>query len=172
MEIQGKIIAALPEKTGSSDRGEWKVQEFVLETFESFPKKMVFSVFGAERLARFNIQVGQTVNVSFDIDAREYNNRWFNSIRAFDVRQITTPSVEAPFPPAGGDFMDPFGAAPTNNPTPSAAAPQPAAQPMAQAAVQSTTQATAQPTAASTTAPFPSQQESAAGGQSEDDLPF
>lgn len=159
MEIQGKIIAALPEKTGSSDRGEWKVQEFVLETFESFPKKMVFSVFGADRLARFNIQVGQTVNVSFDIDAREYNNRWFNSIRAFDVRQITTPSVEAPFPPAGGEFMDPFSTAPTNNPAP-AAAPQPA--------VQSATQ----PTATTTTAPFPPQQENIAGGQSEDDLPF
>lgn len=159
MEIQGKIIVALPEKTGSSDRGEWKVQEFVLETFESFPKKMVFSVFGADRLARFNIQVGQTVNVSFDIDAREYNNRWFNSIRAFDVRQITTPSVEAPFPPAGGEFMDPFSTDPTNNPTP-AAAPQPA--------VQSATQ----PTATTTTAPFPPQQENIAGGQSEDDLPF
>ncbi|MDY3851653.1 MAG: DUF3127 domain-containing protein [Prevotella sp.] len=164
MEIQGKIIAALPEKTGSSDRGEWKVQEFVLETFESFPKKMVFSVFGADRLARFNIQVGQTVNVSFDIDAREYNNRWFNSIRAFDVRQITTPSVEAPFPPAGGEFMDPFSTAPTNNPTPVAAAPQPA--------VQSATQAATQPTATTTTTPFPPQQENAAGGQSEDDLPF
>lgn len=163
MEIQGKIIAALPEKTGSSDRGEWKVQEFVLETFESFPKKMVFSVFGADRLARFNIQVGQTVNVSFDIDAREYNNRWFNSIRAFDVRQITTPSVEAPFPPAGGEFMTPFGTAPTNNPAP-AAAPQPA--------VQSATQAATQPTATTTTAPFPPQQENAVGGQSEDDLPF
>lgn len=89
MEIQGKIIAALPERSGVSARGEWKVQEFVLETIDAqYPRKMVFDVFGAERLQRFNIQVGQTVMVAFDIDAREYNGRWYNSIRAYDVRQV------------------------------------------------------------------------------------
>ena len=89
MELQGKIIAALPERSGVSARGEWKVQEFVLETLDAqYPRKMVFDVFGAERLQRFNIQVGQTVLVAFDIDAREYNGRWFNTIRAFDVRQV------------------------------------------------------------------------------------
>ena len=83
MEIEGKIIFALEPKTGTSARGEWKVQEFVLETLDGqFSRKMVFSVFGEERLQRFNIQVGQDVKVSFDIDAREYNGRWFNSIRA------------------------------------------------------------------------------------------
>ena len=94
MEIQGKIIAALDVKTGMSARGEWKVQEFVLETIDGqFSRKMVFSVFGEDRLQRFNIQVGQDVNVSFDIDAREYNGRWFNSIRAFDVRPIMPPAA-------------------------------------------------------------------------------
>lgn len=100
MELQGKIIAALPERSGVSQRGEWKVQEFVLETHDSFPKKMVFDVFGADRLARFNIQVGQEVQVAFDIDAREWNGRWFNSIRAFDVRQVEAPV--APIPSGAG----------------------------------------------------------------------
>ena len=113
MELQGKIIFALEPKTGVSSRGEWKVQEFVLETLDGqFTRKMVFSVFGEDKLQRFNIQVGQDVNVSFDIDAREYNGRWFNSIRAFDVRPAeaaaTTPPIAAttpepttaPFPPA------------------------------------------------------------------------
>ena len=89
MELQGKIIQALPVKTGTSARGDWKVQEFVLETLDAqYPRRMVFSVFGEERLQRFNIQVGQDVNVSFDIDAHEYQGRWFNSIRAFDVRPV------------------------------------------------------------------------------------
>ena len=69
MELQGKVIAALPEKSGTSARGEWKVQEFVIETHDQYPRKMVFSVFGADRLQRFNISVGQEVSVSFDIDA-------------------------------------------------------------------------------------------------------
>jgi len=50
-------------------------------------------VFGADRLERFNLQVGQEVTVSFDIDAHEYNGRWFNNIRAFDVRVLDPNSV-------------------------------------------------------------------------------
>lgn len=97
MELQGKIIAALPERSGTSQRGEWKVQEFVLETLDSqYPRKMVFDVFGADRLQRFNVQVGQIVNVAFDIDAREYNGRWYNSIRAYDVRQVDPNAAPAP----------------------------------------------------------------------------
>jgi len=57
------------------------------------------TVFGADRLARFNIQIGQEVMVSFDIDAREYNGRWFNSIRAFDVRMVDPASIGMQVPP-------------------------------------------------------------------------
>ena len=114
MDLQGKIIAALPERTGVSARGEWKAQSFVVETHEAYPKKMVFDVFGADRLARFNVQVGQEVMVSFDIDAHEYQGRWYNSIRAYDVRVVDPSTVgvqpatqpaaapadtQAPFPP-------------------------------------------------------------------------
>lgn len=113
----------LPERSGVSARGEWKSQSFVIETHDSFPRKMVFDVFGADRLARFNIQMGQEVSVSFDIDAHEYNGRWFNNIRAFDVRLVdpntvaagpippvaaaaaptAAPAAEAPFPPKQDD---------------------------------------------------------------------
>lgn len=96
MELQGKVIAVLPARSGVSARGEWKSQSFVIETHDSFPRKMVFDVFGEERLTRFNIQLGQEVNVSFDIDAHEYNGRWFNNIHAFDVRLVDPNTVAAP----------------------------------------------------------------------------
>lgn len=89
MELQGKIIAAMPERSGVSARGEWKSQDFVIETHDQYPRKMVFTVFGSDRLQRFGIQVGQEVLVAFDIDAHEWNGRWFNDIRAFDVRPAT-----------------------------------------------------------------------------------
>lgn len=95
MELQGKVIAVLPARSGVSARGEWKSQSFVIETHDSFPRKMVFDVFGEERLTRFNTQLGQEVNVSFDIDAHEYNGRWFNNIRAFDVRLVDPSTVSA-----------------------------------------------------------------------------
>ena len=129
MELQGKVIAALPERSGVSARGEWKSQEFVIEDQEGqYPRHLVFTVFGADRLQRFNIQIGQTVLVAFDVDAHEWNGRWFTDIRAFDVRQVdpnaapvaqSTPVMqsvpvaeanpEAPFPPqqeAAGESAD------------------------------------------------------------------
>lgn len=102
MELTGKIIAVLPERGGISKAGnEWKIQEFVLETMEQYPRKMMFNVFGADRLAQFNIQLGEVLTVSFDIDSREYNGRWYNDIRAWKVdRNITaTPVVGVPVPP-------------------------------------------------------------------------
>ena len=50
MEIQGKVIAVLPERSGVSARGEWKSQTYVIETQEQYPKKMAFDVFGADRI--------------------------------------------------------------------------------------------------------------------------
>lgn len=108
MELQGKIIAALPERSGVSQRGEWKSQEFVVETHDTqYSRKLVFTVFGVDRLQRFNIQVGQEVNVAFDIDAHEWNGRWFNDIRAYDVRQVDPSQYVAPqSAPAGAQPMD------------------------------------------------------------------
>lgn len=121
MELQGKVIAVLPERSGVSARGEWRSQDYVIETHDQYPRKMVFGVFGADRISRFNIQVGQEVTVSFDIDAHEYQGRWFNNIRAFDVRQVDPATVGAA--QAGIVPGAVFGAAPATQP----AAPQPTA---------------------------------------------
>ena len=98
MEITGKIIAALEPVGGVSARSgsEWKKQEFVIETHDQYPKKCVFTVFGADRLSQFNIQVGDELTVSFDIDAHEWNGRWFNDIRAFRVDQAANAGIAAP----------------------------------------------------------------------------
>lgn len=127
MELQGKVIAALPARSGTSARGEWKAQDFVIETHESFPKKLVFSVFGQERLERFNIQIGQEINVFFDIDAHEWNGRWFNSVRAYDIRQTNPAEIGAmaPQPAPYAAPQQPMGAAPQQAP-----APQPSADPL------------------------------------------
>lgn len=108
MELTGKIIAVLPERGGISQRtgSEWKLQSYVLETQENYPRKMCFDVFGADKIAQFNINIGETVTVSFDIDAREYQGRWYNSIRAWKVDRsqnvvsAPAPDMAAPFPPA------------------------------------------------------------------------
>jgi len=87
MELTGKIIAVLPQRSGTSNRtgSEWRAGSYVLETMDQYPRKLAFDVFGADRIAQFNIQVGEIMTVYFDIDAHEYQGRWFNSIRAFRV---------------------------------------------------------------------------------------
>lgn len=94
MEIQGRIIAVLPPREGTSSKGQWKSQEYVIETHEQYPKKMVFNIFGAEKIDQFAIKVGEELNVSFDIDAHEYNDRWFNNIRVWSVQRVGNVSAQ------------------------------------------------------------------------------
>ena len=91
--MTGVVIAVLPERSGTSQRGEWKSQSFVIETQEQYPKHLCFEVFGADRIAQFNIKGGETITVQFDIDARQYQDRWFNSIKAWNVIR---PGQQAP----------------------------------------------------------------------------
>ena len=68
MELAGKVIAVLEPRGGVSKTGnEWKVQEYVIETHDQYPKKMCFDVFGADKIAQFNIQAGEELNVLFDV---------------------------------------------------------------------------------------------------------
>ena len=126
MEITGKIIAALEPRGGVSQRtgNSWKTQEFVIETHEQYPRKCVFNVFGEDRLREFNIQVGEVVTVSFDVEAREYNGRWYNDIRAWRVQRgvVAAPGAPAPAAPAAVPAPTAPVAAPAS-PAPAAAAP-------------------------------------------------
>jgi len=125
MEITGRIIAALPPRGGVSQRtgNSWKVQEFVIETHDQYPRKCVFNVFGEDKLNEYNIQVGDELTVSFDIDAREYNGRWYNDVRAWRVARAGSPAEGAPAAMATGEVPAPTAAPASSIPAPTAAAP-------------------------------------------------
>ena len=101
MEFTGKIIAILPPRGGVSKTSgnEWKSQEFVIENHDQYPRKMCFDVFGADKIEQFNIQMGEELTVSFDVDARQWNDRWFNSIRAWKVERVGAGAPMAPGAP-------------------------------------------------------------------------
>lgn len=121
MDIVGKIIQVLPEQSGMSKTGNpWKVQSYVLETQEQYPRKVCFEIFGEDRIKNNPCKVDDVVTVSFDIESREFNGRWYTSIRAWRIQQ-------------GAVAAAPATAQPTVQPSAQPAA-QPAAQPMAQAA--------------------------------------
>lgn len=84
-DITGKIIAVLPTRSGTSARGtQWSSQTAVVETHEQYPKRVAFDVLG-DKITEFNLQVGEEVTVSFDINAREFNGKWWNSVNAWQV---------------------------------------------------------------------------------------
>ena len=97
MEISGKIIVATEVRSGQSARtgNNWMAQDFVIETHAQYPRRCVFSVFGEDRLKEFNIKPGEELTVYFDIDAHEYNGRWFNNLRAWKVERGVAPAADA-----------------------------------------------------------------------------
>ena len=107
MDLTGRIIAVLPASSGVSSRtgNPWMSQDYVIEVPGQYPRKCVFRVFGEDRIKQFNIQMGEDLTVSFDIDAHEFNGRWFNDVRAFNVVRGAAPVAAAPVaaaPVAGG----------------------------------------------------------------------
>ena len=102
-DITGKIIAVLPTRSGTSARGtQWSSQTAVIETHEQYPKRVAFDVLG-DKITEFNLQVGEEVTVSFDINAREYNGKWWNSVNAWQV--VRQGGQQAPM--QGGYNMNP-----------------------------------------------------------------
>lgn len=107
MEIKGKIILALPEMSGTSKAGNaWKKREYVLETQETYPRKVHFDFFG-ERADQYPLNVGEIVTLSFDIESREYNGRWFTSIRGWKAEKEGTLSATMSTQAIPGDVPPP-----------------------------------------------------------------
>ena len=87
MELTGNIVQILPEVGGTSKTGNaWRKQEYILETKDQYPKKICFNAWG-EKIDQFALKAGEEVTVSFDIESREYNGRWFTEVKAWTVRK-------------------------------------------------------------------------------------
>jgi hypothetical protein len=117
MDLTGTITVVMPAQSGVSQRSgnAWMSQEYVMEIPGQWPRHIVFRIFGEDRIKQFNIQQGeQNVTIQFDIDAHEYNGRWFNEVRCYNVlrsvgqqpyQQQAQPSAlspqtsQSPFPP-------------------------------------------------------------------------
>jgi hypothetical protein len=101
MEVKGKVIQLLPMQSGMGKKGQWKKQEFIIETQAQFPKKICLSAWG-EKVDQFRLTVGDMVTVAVDLESREYNGRWYTEARAWKLeksggQQSAPPADEEPF---------------------------------------------------------------------------
>ncbi len=111
MEVKGKVIFDLGERSGTSRAGNaWKVREYVLETTEdNFPRKIAFYFFG-DKADQYKLNVGDEIVLSFDIESREYQGRWFTSIRGWKAEAVSAAPAAAPAQPEGFPPPPPMGA--------------------------------------------------------------
>ena len=85
--IEGQITAILPETRGVGQRGEWVSQDFVLKTDDNYPKNICFTILGADKIKEANIKIGDVVSIGVNIESREFNGRWYTSIKAWSVKK-------------------------------------------------------------------------------------
>lgn len=120
MDIVGKVIQIMPKQAGISKQGNpWEVQTFVLETLDQYPRKVYIEIFGSDRIKQNPVDIDHVVTVSYDLESREFNGRWYTSVRAWKVAngdgtQQAAPAQAAPAAapgnviPADTPAVDPF----------------------------------------------------------------
>ena len=102
LEIEGTLAQKLPVQSGSSTRGPWAKQEFILEYPDgNFTAKACFLAWGQEKVQDLGkYQVGDKVKVSFNLKSREYNGRWYNDLQIWKIApagaQPAAPAQPAP----------------------------------------------------------------------------
>ena len=101
LEISGKVVKILQEQSGEGKNGRWVKQEFIIETEDQFPKKVCFSTWGDKTDQLKQLTTGDAVSVSFNVESREYNERWYTDLRAWKIVKSTgaSPSSQADNPP-------------------------------------------------------------------------
>ena len=88
LQVKGKIQQILKMESGISRAGnEWKKQEFVIETEEQFPRKVCFTLFNDKTSLLSGFNTGNEVEVSFNLESREFNGKWFTSVNAWKIER-------------------------------------------------------------------------------------
>lgn len=95
MKINGKVIAILPIITGEGKNGTWKSQDYVIQTDGQYAKKVCFNLFG-DKIDECKVQLDSEVEIEFDIESREYQGKWYTSIKAWKCTTIGGTQQAAP----------------------------------------------------------------------------
>jgi hypothetical protein len=86
MQLTAKLTQLLPIQTGTAKNGLWKKQDIIVETESQFPKKVCISIWG-EKINDGQLQIGNTLKIDFEIESREYNNRWYTDLKAVKIER-------------------------------------------------------------------------------------
>lgn len=88
--MSGQVTAILPAQSGVSQRSgqPWMSQEYVLcHEPGQYPRSICFRIFGEDKIKQANIQIGEQITVHLNIDARQGQKGYFNSIDCWKVER-------------------------------------------------------------------------------------
>lgn len=95
--ITGKIIEVMLPRTGTSKNGnEWVSQDFVIE--EESGDKLVFNVFGQNKLDEYGLKVGTTAAVTVKVESRKWNDKYFTQATCVSCISNSQPTQQVPTP--------------------------------------------------------------------------
>lgn len=107
MDLQGRVIMVLDETSGVSKSGNpWRKKEWVIETFDQFPKKVKVQCFG-EKAENINLIQGKDYILSVDVESREYNGRWYTDVNVYRYQEMMAPQSPANAQPQGTSYQQP-----------------------------------------------------------------
>jgi hypothetical protein len=93
MQLIAKLIEIKPPQTGMGKNGTWKKQDIIVESNEQFPKKICISIWG-DKMNEYQLQIGNDLKIDFDIESREYNEKWYTDIKAWKIEILSNNLVE------------------------------------------------------------------------------
>ena len=99
MEIIGKLLQKLPLQSGIGRTGNsWQKQEFVIETMEQYPKKVCANLWGDKLDMLDTVNIGDTVKISFSLESREFNGKWYTDVKAWKIELATENPMQSAAP--------------------------------------------------------------------------
>lgn len=83
MNIKGKLIAKLTPEVGESSKGKWTKQVVIIETAETYPKKICISFWKENVIKIQATPIGAELVIDVNIESREYSGKWYSEIKAW-----------------------------------------------------------------------------------------
>lgn len=95
MNIIGKLTDLLPLQFGISKNGQWRKQDIIVETSGQYPKKICISIWG-DKINEKQLVIGNNLDISFELESREYNGKWYTDVKAWKIDCTDKPTIEQP----------------------------------------------------------------------------
>jgi hypothetical protein len=111
MQLTAKLLTLLPIQTGKGKNGDWKKQDFIVETSDDYPKKICISIWG-DKINPSVLVINNELKIDFDIESREYNGRWYTDLKAWKIEMVSGSKIhdtnEKQYPKIENTIQSPF----------------------------------------------------------------